>query len=105
MIKINIAKDFTDTPGGRYKSEGPYSGEEFRETLLEPKYLKAISNNEKLEINMDGCFGFPSSFIDESFGGLARKLNDKEILKNIIIITNDEPGLIYDIEKAIKNGK
>ena len=34
MILINICNDFTDTPGARYRSEGDFSGEEFRETIL-----------------------------------------------------------------------
>ena len=34
MIKINIAYDFTDIPGTRYRSQSEYSGEEFREELL-----------------------------------------------------------------------
>lgn len=27
MIQINVARDFSDTPGGRYIKEGNYSGE------------------------------------------------------------------------------
>lgn len=102
MIYINIAKDFSDSPGGRYSKEGSFSGEAFRTQILKPKFLEAIKKNEKLEINMDGCFGYPSSFIDESFGGLARELNDFNILDRINIISNDEPGLIKYIEKCIK---
>ena len=62
MIKINIAQDFSNTPGGRYKVNGPYSGEEFRDNILIPNYHKAKNNKEKLEINFDVCFGYPSSF-------------------------------------------
>ena len=40
MKMIYFTKDFTDTPGGRYKRHGDYSGEQFREDILEPA-LKA----------------------------------------------------------------
>ena len=101
MIIINVAKEFTDAPGGRYKKDGNFSGEEFRETLLYPRYIEAIEKGEKLCVNLDGCYGYPSSFLDEAFGGLARKLNDKNILDNIEIISNDEPGIIQDIQKDV----
>lgn len=103
MIRINVAEEFTDSPGGRYKNEGKYSGEEFRETLLIPRFMEAIKKHDILEINMDGCFGYPSSFIDESFGGLARKFTNYKILDYIKIVSNDEPGLIDDIEQCINH--
>lgn len=40
-MKINVCKEYTDTPGGRYKEQGDFSGQDFRETMLEPKYLEA----------------------------------------------------------------
>lgn len=101
MIIINIAIDFSVTPGGRYISEGPFSGEEFRTKYLKPKYLEAVEKNEILQINLDGCFGYPSSFIDESFGGLARELNNKNILDNIEFISYDQPTLIDYIKKCV----
>ncbi len=102
MIEINIAKDFTAFPGGRLINEGPFSGEEFRINYLLPKYQEALTKHEKLKIDLDGCFGYPSSFIEESFGGLARELKDKNILDNMIIISNDEPSLLEFIEKCVK---
>lgn len=102
MIIINIAKDFSDTPGGRFIKEGPYSGELFRKDLLLPKYNEAKEKSEKLTINMDGCYGYASSFLDEAFGVLSKEFNDKEIMDRIEIISNDEPGLRKRIEKLIE---
>ena len=102
MIIINVAKDFSETPGGRLISEGPYSGELFREDVLKPRYDEAIANSDKLQINMDGCFGFPSSFIEESFGGLVRTLNGTDILACIEFISNDQPSLVDYIHKCVQ---
>lgn len=103
MIIINIAEDFSKTPGGRYTSEGPFSGEEFREKYLKPKFLQAKEANTKLRINLDGCYGYPSSFLDESFGGLARELNDTKLLDYLEFVSNDQPGLIDYIMQCINN--
>lgn len=105
MLKIKVSTDFSKTPGGRKKSEGTYSGEEFREKILSPKYKEAIEKKQKLEINLDDCYGFPTSFIEEAFGGLVRELKDRNVLSNIQIVCNDEPGLIEDIKEYVKNTK
>lgn len=102
MIIINIAKDFSDTPGGRFIKEGPYSGELFRNNYLLPKYKEAKEKSQKLIIDMDGCYGYASSFLDEAFGVLSEELKDKKIMDNIKIISNDEPGLKKRIEKLIE---
>lgn len=103
MINIKVSDDFTKSPGGRYKEEGNYSGEEFRDLILFPKYCQAKKENDKLTIDLDGCYGFPTSFIEEAFGGLARKLKDENIIEHLEFISNDEPGLINDIQEYIKN--
>lgn len=105
VIKISIAQDYTRTPGGRSISEGAYSGEEFRVKILKPKYLEALKNNEKLEINLDGCYGFATSFLEESFGGLVRDLKDKRILDTITIVCNDAPHLIEKIKSYIQKAQ
>ena len=50
MIVIDIAKDFTDEPGARNYSDGLFSGEEFFDKLLRPKYIEAKEQNQKLKI-------------------------------------------------------
>lgn len=68
---INIAADFSRTPGGRYRTDGPASGEEFRESVLIP----ALEENNSIVIELDGTRGYPSSFLEEAFGGLVRRLH------------------------------
>lgn len=101
---IKIAEDFSITPGGREIKEGPYSGELFRKDLLSPKYEKAIQKGEKLTVDFDGCFGYATSFLEESFGGLVRERKEKGILKNIELVANEDlsiPRLVHEyVEKA-----
>lgn len=103
-MEINIAKDFTDAPGGRYISDGKFSGEEFRQKYLEPAFKKG---NEEIIINLDGTFGFPPSFLEEAFGGLARieGIKKEDILKRLKFISNEEPFLITKICQYIEEAK
>ena len=102
MVIIKIAKEFSDAPGGRFKKEGNASGEEFRDSLLEPRYLEALKNNEKLIVDLDGGYGYYISFLEESFGGLARKYSS-DVLSRIEIISRDEPSLEDKIKQYMKN--
>jgi len=68
-VLIDVAGDFSPTPGGRYISESLYSGQEFREKVLEPQ----IAQHKRLVIDLDGPEGFTTSFLEEAFGGLVRK--------------------------------
>lgn len=103
MIEINICKDFTDAPGPRYKEQGKYSGESFRDDLLIPKLNEAIEKEEKLLINLDGTFGYPTSFLEEAFGGLTEKFDKDTILEKINFVSNDEVGLIDEIKSYINS--
>lgn len=102
-MKIDICREYTDTPGGRYKRQGEFSGEDFRERLLKPRYIEAINKNEILEIDLDGGYGYGSSFLEEAFGGLIRELEDnyQNALEIIKLKSDDEPGLVNDIKKYI----
>lgn len=103
MITINIANDFTDTPGPRYKTDGDFSGEEFRETILEPKFLEAKNNNKKLKIDFDGGYGYLISFLEEAFGGLARIYGSDLVLKILEFKSDEEEALIEKVKSYIIN--
>ena len=102
-VVINIASDFTKTPGPRHIKDGPFSGEEFREKILKEKFDYAMKHGLQLVVNLDGGYGYGPSFLDEAFGGLARETKDKRML-DIKIISDEEPGQIENIEKYIKDG-
>lgn len=105
MIEISIAKDFTKTPGARHIEEGVYPGDEFRDNILIPKYNEAIEKGEKLVVNLDGCYGYATSFLEESFGGMVRKLKKHNILDKIEIISEEEPALIEKIKLYVKEAE
>ena len=101
-IEIKVI-DFTSTPGTRYRSEGPFSGEEYRETIIEPAFLEAIKNNSIVKLNLDGPFGYGTSFLEEVFGGLARNYGAEKVLKAFTFISKEEPYLIEDIAQYVKD--
>lgn len=82
---ISIAKEYSETPAGRYYTDGPYSGERFREEFL----LPALNQYAHVEVNLDGTLGYGSSFLEEAFGGLIRVHNIKlSDLRNKLTITS-----------------
>ncbi|EKN4696362.1 STAS-like domain-containing protein [Yersinia ruckeri] len=71
MGYISIAKDFSETPFGRFPSDGPNSAERFRQELLVPEFKK--SGSEEVIVDFSGvALGIGSSFLEEAFGGLIR---------------------------------
>lgn len=102
MSTIIIAKQYTKKPGGRFRKEGEYSGEDFRETILKKEYEISKKNKEELVVNLDGGYGYGSSFLEEAFGGLVRTLNDVDI-SIIKIISDEEPQLVDDVYKYLQD--
>lgn len=100
---IGIAKDFSDAPGARYRDDGPDSGQEFYEEKLKPIYIEAVEKDRILIIDMDGTYGYATSFISEAFGRLGRDFDSKGILNRIRIKSDEDPLLIEYIIKTIKN--
>jgi len=68
-----LVRDYATAPGGRYRKDGPFSGEEFRDDVLVPKLLAAVDKNEQVVVELDGVSGYGSSFLEEVFGGLVRR--------------------------------
>jgi len=102
MMLINIAKDYTRYPSGRYRKNGRTSGEQFRQDFLETP----IKNGESIEIDFDGTIGYGSSFLEEAFGGLVRatKIPGKEILKRLQFKSSD-PSLIEEVKVYIMEAR
>ena len=68
-VHIDIGRDFSRILGARFRKDGPYSGEEFREDILEPAFVSC----DRVVIALDSLSGFSASFFEEAFGGLVRK--------------------------------
>ena len=100
---ISIARDFSPYTGARYRTDGPYSGQEFREDLLEPRFLQALEQEQKLLINLDGTEGYATSFLEEAFGGMARSHGVQRVLDHLEFQSLDEPLLIDEIKKYIRD--
>jgi hypothetical protein len=100
--KIIISETFSKTVGARFQKDGPSSGQEFRETLLEPKF-EGLRKGKKLLIDFDGTYGYPPSFLEEAFGGLARILGKEAVLNKLEFKSDEEPSLIEEVIGYIKN--
>ncbi len=84
---LKIAEEFTKFPSGRFKSDGKYSGERFREDLLVP----ILKEYDKVTVFIDGVKGYGSSFLEEAFGGTIRnKIFTKDELKRKLIIAFED---------------
>ena len=69
MKMIKIAKDYSETPLGRYPADGDYNGTRFRDEVLRP----ALQAEDEVIVDIDDVEGYGSSFLDEAFGGLVRE--------------------------------
>jgi hypothetical protein len=98
---IRIADLFGKTPGARNIDEGTYSGEEFLQKILEPEFDRAVKEKYTLLIDLDDAEGYATSFLEEAFGGLARKFGAKKVLKVLDFKSDDEPLLIDEIRSYI----
>lgn len=101
-----IVEEFTNKPGGRYISDGPFSGEEFREKVLKKLLEESKGKEEKIIIDFDGGYGYGNSFLEESFGGLVREgIKKEEILRVFDFKSNEEPSLIEKVKRYISEAR
>ncbi len=101
-MTLSIVSDFSRTPGFRFYSDGPFSGQLFRETKLEPLFEES-KNFDTIVINLDGVAGYATSFLEEAFGGLARKYGKEVVLNRLTFISDEDPLLIEEIQNYIRN--
>lgn len=95
MARINISTDFSEYPAGRFKVDGPKSGEAFRDELLAP----AINDHDVVEVTFDGAMGYGSSFLEEAFGGLVRvsKFSRDILHQKLKLLYKEDPVVIDEV--------
>lgn len=101
---INVASQFSRYPGGRFRTDGHYSAQRFRDDLLVPA-LFAVS---EVRVELDGTLGYASSFLEEAFGGLVRVcgFRAEQLRKSLRLVTNSDVtpliiwGYIDDADQA-----
>lgn len=100
--QYNVASEFSPFPAGRNVSDGPYSGEGFRNGVLVP----IIVSKKRTALILDEVEGFGSSFLEEAFGGLIRECNfsSDDIEAYIEMRTTDEL-LLEEIRQYIKDAQ
>jgi len=86
-----IAEEFSPTPGGRFKRNGPWSGEAFRDDVLQGLLRDAVEAGDRLTVILDGASGYGSSFLEEAFGGLIRRkmFTGKQVKQHLVIQAQD----------------
>lgn len=100
LHEIHLARDFSKFPAGRFRSDGPHSGERFREELLVP----ALRGNMQVTVSLDGTMGYSSSFLEEAFGGLILKSGFlvKNLHKQLVVFSANDPSLVKEIWSYIE---
>ena len=96
-----IAKDFSEAPGARYRTDGPKSGQEFLEDLLRPRFVAARAAGAELLVDLDGTWGYASSFVSGSFGALAREFKSATVFKHLVLKSDEDPFLLDQIRTEI----
>lgn len=98
--KIVVGRDFSEAPLGRDMEHFPCGGEMFRKRFL----LPALSEYERVVVDLAGVDGYGSSFLDEAFAGLIRHEGfTKDELSSRLLITTSDPSLQISVDDALQN--
>lgn len=92
---INIARDYSTEPAGRFPEDGDFNGQRFRKEIL----LPALRQNTKVLVDFDGTEGYGSSFLEEAFGGLVRLegLSPTMLRDGMEILSKEDPSVIDEV--------
>ncbi len=102
---IKIAKDFSVSLGSRYITDGDFSGEQFLNDILLDKFKNALEKEGILFIDLDGVYGYPSSFVSGSFGKLSLDYGAEVVRKHLEFKSDDNSLRLERILKEIKSPK
>ena len=96
---INIGRDFSRYPVGRYRTDGDSNGEAFRDDILVPK----LAVGTRVRIELDDVLGYGSSFLEEVFGGLVRMNYTEKKLEELLEIVSEDDSLIAEVKSYISD--
>ncbi len=96
---ISVANDFSRYPAGRYTTDGPFSGQAFRDEHLVP----ALKSHSSVVIDLEGARGYGSSFPEEAFGGVVRQGFDAEDVLKRLSFRSQDNSLIEEIQEYIRD--
>lgn len=101
MRKLSVAQQFSKYPAGRYVTDGPWSGEAFREQVLKP----ALNSGDLVEVNLDGTLGYGSSFLEEAFGGLVRVAGFSLVAlnKSLRLVCVSDPSVVDEVWRYVRD--
>lgn len=102
---INVVKDFSKSPYGRYskeveQGEEDTTGERFRKEWLIP----ALHQYDKVIVNLTDYNRYARSFIDEAFGGLisSGEFTLQDLQHKLVYQHDDLPSIVELIRTRIE---
>jgi STAS-like domain of unknown function (DUF4325) len=101
--RLSINEEFSHTPGPRYRREGPFSAEEFWATLLRSRFETAVAGGAVLLIDMDGVAGYGTSFVEETFGGLARAYGTETVRRHLQVKCEQDDFILEEVWEYVDN--
>jgi hypothetical protein len=98
-VVIDVAKDFSKFPGGRFLTDGPFSGEKFR-----AEHLAGALELGRVTVLLDGAAGYGSGFLEEAFGGLVRHHTwTPSALRSRLYVVSSDAELMGEIWSYIED--
>lgn len=95
---LNVARDFSPYPAGRYRTDGPFSGEGLRSLLA------ASLRGGEVTVLLDGTMGYGSGFLEEAFGGLVRECKfTVEELRRKLKLESEDRELVDEIWSYVED--
>ena len=97
---LNVARQFSRFPGGRFKRISENSGEEFRDDYLIPALR---SDGGKVVVELDGVVGYGSSFLEEVFGGVVRAMSwlNRDEVNNRLVLRSHQQSWLQEANQYI----
>lgn len=96
MVRFNVASEFSPYPAGRYKTDGPFTGEALREKLV------PLLREQEVHVELDNEVGYSSGFLEETFGGMIREcgMRASDLRAKLFFVSSD-PTLTQEIWEFI----